>query len=69
MEYFGLTVLMLAVSFSVVLADSPKIIGPFIIFLYDNICSAYFDDVLFCCFLSCCRHMPPLPDWSALKAD
>jgi hypothetical protein len=32
---------------------------PFIIFLYDNICSAYFDDVLFCCSLSCCRHMPP----------
>ena len=28
MEYFGSAVLMVAVSFSVVLADSPKIIGP-----------------------------------------
>jgi hypothetical protein len=28
MEYFGSAVLMVVVSFSVVLADSPKIIGP-----------------------------------------
>jgi hypothetical protein len=32
---------------------------PFLIFLYDNICSTYFDDVLFCCSFSCCRRMPP----------
>jgi hypothetical protein len=60
MEYFGSAILMVVVSsFLVVLADLPKNHRPFIIFLYDNICSAYFDDVLFCCSLSCCRHMPP----------
>jgi hypothetical protein len=32
---------------------------PFIIFLYDNICSTYFDDVLFCCSFGHCRYMPP----------
>jgi hypothetical protein len=60
MEYFGSAVLMVAVSsFLVVLADSPKNHRPFIIFLYDHICSTYFDDVLLCCPFGCCRYMPP----------
>jgi hypothetical protein len=32
---------------------------PFIIFLYDDICCTYFDGVLFCHSLNCCRYMPP----------
>jgi hypothetical protein len=32
---------------------------PFIIFLYDDICCTYFDDVLFCRPLGGCRYMTP----------
>jgi hypothetical protein len=32
---------------------------PFIIFLYDDIYSTYFDDVLFCRSFGRCRYMPP----------
>jgi hypothetical protein len=41
---------------------------PFIISLYDNICSTYFDDVLFV-VLSVAAGICPLPDWSALEAE
>jgi hypothetical protein len=57
MEYFGSAVLMAVVSsFLVVLADSPKIIGPS---LFSCIYSTYFDDILFCCSFGRCRYMPP----------
>jgi hypothetical protein len=46
-------------SFLFVLADSPKIIGPSLLFLYDDICCTYFDDVLFCRSLDFYRYMPP----------
>jgi hypothetical protein len=60
MEYFGSTVLMAVVSsFLVVLADSPKNHRPFIIFLYDNTYSTYFDDILLRCSFGRCRYMPP----------
>jgi hypothetical protein len=69
MEYFGSDVLMAVVSsFLVVLADSPKIIGPSLIFLYDDICSTYFDDVLFF-VLSVAADICPLADWSAFEAE
>jgi hypothetical protein len=32
---------------------------PFIIFLYDDICRTYFDDILFCCSFGRCSYILP----------
>jgi hypothetical protein len=69
MEYFGSTVLMVAVSsFLVVLADSPKTIGPSLSFCMMT--SAV--PILMMSFfvvLSVAAGICPLPDWSALEAE
>jgi hypothetical protein len=60
MEYFGSAILMAdASSFFGCVGRFTKNHRPFIIFLYDDICCTYFDDVLFCRSFGCCRYMPP----------
>jgi hypothetical protein len=70
MEYLGSTILMAAASyFLFCVGRFAKNHWPFIIFLYDDICCTYFDDVLFCRSFGCCRYVPPLLDWSAFAAE
>jgi hypothetical protein len=60
MEYFGSAVLMVAVySFLVVLADSPKIIGPSLSFCITISAVPILIMSFFCRSFSCRRHMPP----------
>jgi hypothetical protein len=69
MDYFGSAILMLAVSsFLVVLADSPKIIGP-------SLSSCMMTSAVpilmisFFVVLSVAAGICPLPDWSAFEAE
>jgi hypothetical protein len=60
MEYFGSAVLMVAISsFLVVLANSPKTIGPLLSFCMTTSAVPILMMSFFCCSFSCCRHMPP----------
>jgi hypothetical protein len=69
MEYFGSAVLMVVVSsFLVMLADSPKIIGP----LLSSCMTTSAVPILMTSFfvvLSVAVGTCPLPDWSALEAE
>jgi hypothetical protein len=69
MKYFGSAVLMVAVSsFLVVLADSPKIIGP----LLSSCMTTSAVPILMTSFfvvLSVPAGICPLPDWSAFEAE
>jgi hypothetical protein len=69
MEYFRSAVLMVVVSsFLVVLADSPKIIGPSLSFC---ITTSVVPTLIMSFFvvLSVAAGICPLPDWSALEAE
>jgi hypothetical protein len=69
MEYFGSAVLTVVVSsFLVVLADSPKIIGP----LLSSCMTTSVVPILmmsFLLFFQLLQAFAPLPDWSALEAE
>jgi hypothetical protein len=69
MEYFGSAILMAAVSsFLVVLADSPKIIGPS---LFSCMMTSDVPILImsFSVFLSVAVGICPLPDWSVLATE
>jgi hypothetical protein len=69
MEYFGSAILMVAVSsFLVVLADSPKIIGPSL-FSCIMISAVPILMMSFFVVLSVVVGICPLPDWSAFAAE
>jgi hypothetical protein len=69
MEYFGSAVLMVAVSsFLVVLADSPKIIGPSLS-SYMMTSAVPILIISFFVVLSVTAGICPLPDWSAFEAE
>jgi hypothetical protein len=69
MEYFGSAVLMVSVSsFLVVLAYSPKIIGPSLSFCITTSVVPILI-MSFLSFFQLPQAYAPLPDWSALEAE